>query len=53
MEKQLLQVLVDFSTVNIENHPNLNHQQTLSTQDVSETNINQSEVDGLLESLGF
>jgi chemotaxis protein CheZ len=53
MERQLLQVLVDFSTVNIENYPNLNHQQTPTAQDVSETNINQSEVDGLLESLGF
>jgi len=53
MEKQLMQVLVDFSEVKSTNVEHTDVNPIATDNNLSEAHINQSEVDGLLESLGF
>ena len=53
MEKQLMQVLVDFSQIKPTVASNADFSPAVTDSHLNEASINQSEVDGLLESLGF
>lgn len=53
MESQLMQVLVDFSEVKSTHVVHTDVNPIVTDNSLTEAHINQSEVDGLLESLGF